>query len=173
MGIASLPGTSVFQSSVSMHVCACTHISCVAVATHCLSLSACPSQRKLKPSPVSLDYAVTQDFVHYRKMKSICKDLGWEEWDLGSTAFSHRVLKLCLCFRELGVNIWWTKYQEKGRKTDRIINYVTLAPSLPRLFPASPFCLSQPLQVYFLRGLQFLLLAWVPSQMLFLLKFLL
>lgn len=124
MGIASLPGTSVFQSSVSMHVCACTHISCVAVATHCLSLSACPSQRKLKPSPVSLDYAVTQDFGHYRKMKSICKDLGWEEWDLGSTAFSHRLLKLCLCFRELGVNIWWTKYQEKWRKTDRIIKKI-------------------------------------------------
>lgn len=63
------------------------------------------------------------------------------------------------------------KMKENGQ--DNKENYVTLAPTLPRLFPASPFCLSQPLQVYFLRGLQFLLLAWVPSRMLFLLKFLL
>lgn len=172
MGIASLPGTSVFQSSVSMHVCVCTHISCVAVATHSLSLSACSSQMKLKLSPVSFDHAVTHDFVHYRKMKSICKDLAWEVWDtgyLGSMAFSRHLLKLYLFFRELGVNIWWTECQKKWRKMDRIIKKIMWLWLLlfPCLFPPSPFCLSQPLQVYFLRGLQFLLLAWVPPLMYF------
>lgn len=52
-------------------------------------------------SPVSFTQAVTHHFVDYGKMKSICKDLGWDEGDSNWALRSlHVISSSCIYFVE-------------------------------------------------------------------------